>query len=148
MRRMFRSSDTTTAGLDVGALAPMVDMMTLLLVFLLRTWSTEIAPPPPEPGFALGSTTAEAPRRAGVEIQVSPTAVYLESHRIAALDDGGDDSLHRPLYDALLRVRDKKRAEVFVDRRLPYGQVRRILHTIRSAGFTEVALVGESKGGL
>ena len=60
-RRLFRrDAGGITPGLDVGALAPLVDMMTLMLVFLLRSYSTESAPMPPEGRFELAGTTSEA----------------------------------------------------------------------------------------
>lgn len=159
MPRLFRagSGDPKAGdpgGLDVGALAPMVDMMTLLLVFLLRTWSQDAAPAA-EAGFELVGTRAGAPRRAGgTEVMITQEAVWLDGVRVTAIrsPDGGPDApaddLIRPLYDRLLPIRDKGVIAVYADRRLPCGALRRVLQTARAAGFEELSIVAASEAGL
>lgn len=149
-RRLFRpaAEANVSAGLDVGALAPMVDMMTLMLVFLLRTWSTETAPTPPEGPFELGATSAEGSRAPAVELLVSKDAIYVEGRRVVATTFLGEEGLIREVYDPLMMMRSKGRVEVHADAAVPYGVLRRVLHTARSAGFTELSLVGVSTGGL
>lgn len=148
MRRLFRSEAPAGVGLDVGALAPMVDMMTLLLVFLLRTYSTEPAPRPPEGDFALAGTTSVDPRRPAVEILVSAEAVWIDGRRVIATPYLPEAGLVREVYDPLLLVRDQRRVEVFADRTVPYGALRKVLASARAAGFEEVALVAVTEAGM
>lgn len=148
-RRLFRApSPESAAGLDVGALAPMVDMMTLLLVFLLRSYSTEAAPTPPSGAFALATTTSEEGRRPAVEILVTPEAIWVEGRRAVAVPYLGDAALVREIYDPLLLMRGKSRVEVHADAAVPYAVLKRVFYTARAAGFDELVLVGASRQSL
>lgn len=148
-RRLFRRDEPSLApGLDVGALAPMVDMMTLLLVFLLRSYSTEAAPQPPEGRFELAGTVSEEPREAAVEILVSQEAVYVDGHRVIAVQYLPEELLVRELYDPLLAMRGRTRVEVHADRRLSWAVLKRVLHTAKAAGFEEISLVAANKASL
>ena len=118
-RGLFRHSAETGVGLDVGALAPMVDMMTLLLVFLLRTYSTDVAPAPTAGPFALAGTDSEDARRGGIEILLSVDAVHVNGQRIAAWAHIGEEGTIEPLYQMLLQSRPKKRAEIHAAPKLP-----------------------------
>ena len=146
---MFGRSEASVApGLDVGALAPLVDMMTLLLVFLLRSYSTEPAPAPPEGAFELPGTVSEDPRRAAVEILVSPEAIYVDGRRALATRYVPTDAVVRELYDPLLATRGRTRVEVHADRTIPWSVLSRVLHTARAAGYTDVALVAANTSSL
>lgn len=148
-RRLFRSDEGSLApGLDVGALAPMVDMMTLLLVFLLRSYSTEAAPAPPEGPFELAGTVSEDARRPAVEVLVSAEAVYLDGHRVIAVKYLPDALLIHEIYDPLLAMRGRDRLEVHADKGVSWGVLKRVLHTARAAGFEEISLVAANKASL
>ncbi len=148
-RRLFRSAPSEgTSGLDVGALAPMVDMMTLLLVFLLRTYSTDLAPSPPEGPFALAATGSEDARKGGIELIVSGEAIYVDGQRVASWDHVEGEGVIDPLYSRLLQARPKLRAEVHADGTVPWRQLSRVLATAQAAGVEQIALVGAYRGGM
>jgi len=159
-RRLFqRSGAPVRDGLDVGALAPMVDMMTLLLVFLLRTWSTESAPTPTTGAFSLAATTSADPRQPATEIIVSNEGVWINSHRVTATralasnpastgTSTSTESLIREIYDPLLQARVKDRVEIHADAKVNYGILKKIIATCHAAGFDEIALVGVSAEGM
>jgi biopolymer transport protein ExbD len=149
MRRLYRRPHEALApGLDVGALAPMVDMMTLLLVFLLRTYSHEAAPQPPDGRIELAGTVSEDPRKPGTVVIVSKDAVYVDGHRTVAIAYLPPDLLVREVYDPLLAARNKRRLEVHADRAVPFGVLKRVLHTARAAGFEEISLVAANAASL
>lgn len=139
-RRLFRAAPPPEAGLTVGALAPMVDMMTLLLVFLLRTW-TQDAPPATPSGFQFAGTSAGS-RQGGATLVVGPGEIRLDGATVLTLQ--GDSPDLRPLYDRLLAARDKGRLEIIADQRLPWATLERVLQIARSAGFVELSLIGVS----
>lgn len=148
-RTLFRRREASASvGLDVGALAPMVDMMTLLLVFLLRTYSTELAPAPPEGPFELAATRSEEARKGGVEILVTTEAIYVDGIRIAAWEYAGEVGTVRPLYDRLLAARGKTRAEIHADGAVPWSRLERVLSTAKAAGVEHIGLVGGYAGSL
>lgn len=149
MRRLFRQeASSLAAGLDVGALAPMVDMMTLLLVFLLRSYATEPAPAPPTGDFALAGTVSEATRSDGVEILVSETAIWVEGRPVVELATLDQEILVRPLYEVLLKTRGAHRVEVHADHRVKYGILKRVLYTARAAEYDEISLVAANRASL
>ncbi|MBM4391194.1 MAG: biopolymer transporter ExbD [Deltaproteobacteria bacterium] len=148
MKRFRRREAQASVGLDVGALAPMVDMMTLLLLFLLRTYSTELAPTPPSGPFALAPTSSEESRHGGIEILVANDAIYVDGQRIAAWDYVGTEGVVKPLYDRLLASRTKARAEVHADGTVPWRRLGRVLATAQAAGLEELAIVGGYRGSL
>lgn len=149
-RRLFKPPTTALSdGLDVGALAPLVDMMTLLLVFLLRSYSTESAPMPPDGRFELAGTVSEAAREGGsVVVLVSQEAIYVEGRRVIAVGYLPPELLVREIYDPLLLMRGKQRIEVHADRTIPWGVLKRVLHTARTAGFEELSLVAANTSSL
>lgn len=148
-RRLLRQNEPGgTPGLDVGALAPMVDMMTLLLVFLLRTYSTELAPAPPSGTFTLAPTSSEDSREGGIEIIVSNEAIHVDGLRIAAWEYVDGEGVIDPLYERLLQSRPKRRAEVHADASVPWKRLSRVLGTAQAAGVEQLALVGAYGGSL
>ena len=62
MRRGLRPLRAVSSGTNplYAALAPMVDVLTILLVFLLRTWSTDPPVRPDDPSFQLPLSVEEA----------------------------------------------------------------------------------------
>lgn len=149
MRRLSRSRvGSLSPGLDIGALAPMVDMMTVLLVLLLRSYATDPAPMPPEGRLELADTLTEDPRRPAVEILVSDEAIYVNGHRVIAVAYLPDQLLVRELYDPLLVMRGRDRVEVHAHRLVTWRTLERVLHTAQAAGYSEIALVGIAGGGM
>lgn len=149
MKRLFRRTGAEPSpGLDVGALAPLVDMMTLLLVFLLRSYSTEAAPMPPEGKFELAGTVSEEERKSAVVILISQEAIHVEGRRVVAVEYLADDLLIREIYDPLLLIRGKPRVEVHADKNIPWGVLKRVLHTARAAGYQELSLVAANTSSL
>lgn len=146
MRRLFHREEPVLEGLDVGALAPMVDMMTLLLVFLLRSYSTESAPHPPEGPFALAGTLSEQGRKGGVEILISSSSIYIDGVRVGDTVMPSGDLMLPAVYERLLVCREKVRLEIHADQDVSYGVIKRVLYTARSAGFLELSLVGVGAG--
>jgi biopolymer transport protein ExbD len=142
MRR--RRTSPAPGGLSVAALAPFVDLMTLLLVFLLRTWASEPAPTPPSGDFALPRTRAMSVRQSGaLTVLVTEQTIHLEGRPVAAAGgSAGGEVLVRELYEALLARKGSGPVEVHADARVTWSTLRRVLHTARAAGRESVALVG------
>ncbi len=132
----------------MAALAPFVDMMTLLLVFLLRTWATEPSPAPTSVPFTPALTTSETPRRAGMSLVVGRDAAWLDGRALPPeVGTAEPTSLVRPLYDALLAQRGQRPLEIVADADVPWHRLRTFIDTARAAGVEEIALVGETRLG-
>ena len=84
----------------------MVDMLTILVVAVLRTWSTDPPVEIPEPNFVLPLSAQETPAGLGVTVDVGAEGLYVEGWRAgaAAYWTETDDILIRDVYEALQAV--------------------------------------------
>lgn len=121
----------------------MLDMFTILLVFLLNF--LDPSRPPDEDALRLAPSSATAPVVPGPTIIVTPDGIRVGERRVASLDPGASlpsddgrtlDEVQRAL-EALQPDADAKDATlvVQVDRSVPYGVVAALLVRARSAGF-------------
>lgn len=140
-RRLRMAAPAAGAALGAAALAPLVDLLTLLVVALLRGQSAD-PPVVVEPGFALPTSRQERPAGApALTVDLGQRGLYLDGWRVgaaaAALEGEGRVE---PLYAALLRS-EKGPLRLRVDARLPFSALDRLLLTAREAGYAEVELV-------
>ncbi len=146
MRRLSRRSGAAPRG---AGLAAMVDLLTLLLLFLLQAWSTD---PPVRPGeldFRLPESTSQRPVSGPVYLDLSAEAIYLDDQRLTATGYylSHDDMLIPELYAPLLQ-RGGPRLLLRAHAELPYRLIRKVLFTAREAGVRDVQLVATSRSSL
>lgn len=148
MRRLLRSA-AASEGLSTAALAPMVDVLTLVLVALLRTWSADPPIQFPEAGFTLPVSREEAPLTAGIAIDIGPTGLYVEGWRAGSSSFwlAQEDVLIRDLYEAL-QGRGGTRALIRAHKDVPWALVGKVLYTVQQAGYTDVEIVATSRASL
>jgi biopolymer transport protein ExbD len=131
---------------DAATLAPLVDVLTLVLVALLLAFSTD---PPLPVSLTLPRSTATAEVARALAVDLTVGGVHLQGHRIAGtawyLDH--DDDLVEELYSALQRL-PPERILLRMDEAVPYRLVRKVLFTLQQAGFEDVTLVAESRSSL
>ena len=84
MRRLFRSQPASS-GPALAAVMPMVDIMTILLVAILRTWSTQPPMQPVESGFELPISRSEGEPSLSMAIEVGMDGIYVDGHAQAGL---------------------------------------------------------------
>jgi biopolymer transport protein ExbD len=148
---------------------PMMDMMTILLVFLLKQFSVESAALSTNSGLQLPSSIAEKQRPMAVNITVTQNAILVEGDAVATVRNGavdpsakrdGANSFHiTPLVDTLTKhaVRLKKlsalgasgfdgTAMVLVDKKTPYRLLTEVLYSAGQAEFRNYHLVVIKKG--
>lgn len=150
MRRRFGfRRGAADGGLAVGPLASMVDLLTILLVVLLRTWSTQPPLELAEPATELPLSRAEAPVGPGVIVDVGPTGLYVEGRRAGSVAYylASDDVLVREIYDAL-QTRAGRRVVVRADADTPWRLLGKVMFTAQQAGYAEVELVAVSAASL
>ncbi len=131
---------------DAATLAPLVDMLTLVLVALLLAFSTD---PPLPVALTLPRSTATAEVARAVAVDVTASGVHLQGHRVAgtAWYLEHDEDLVEELYGALNRL-PSGRVLLRLDASVPYRIVRKVLFTLQQAGFEDVTLVAESRRSL
>lgn len=144
-------------------ITPMMDMMTILLVFLLKQFSVQQAAAMSE-GLQLPQSTIEAARPLAVNITVTQSAVLVEGDgvttvRAGAVDpsvkrDGANGYYITPLVDVLTKHANRLKkiaamggsafdgtAMVMVDKNVPYRLLTEVLYSAGQAEFKNYHLV-------
>jgi biopolymer transport protein ExbD len=146
----------------------MVDMFVILLVFLLKTYSTSPVNITPKEGLRIPESTATADPIDVVKLIVSEDGVFVEDKKVMDLEKGRvpaaqvdrqDPSFLRPLFDALderaklaksiSKVNDSfefdGKALMQADRSLPYAVLQKVMYTSMMAGYADVKLAVAQK---
>lgn len=146
----------------------MVDMFVILLVFLLKSFSTSPVNITPKDGMTLSESTSLVDPVDVVKLIVSQDGVFVENKKIIDLAkgkvdakdvDAADPSFIRPLYEALdehakhakeiSKVNDSFEFDGQVllqaDRDLPYEVLQRVMYTSMMAGYSDVKLAVVAK---
>ncbi len=118
-----------------GPLAPLVDVITILLVVLLKSYSIDAPVRPDDPDFALALSASEQPVGSGTRAAAS--SYYLEH----------EDLLIEELYSRLQGLGGRA-VNVRVDGGIPYLLVRKVLFSAREAGVEKLTIVAQSRTGL
>lgn len=148
MRRLFpRRRATAPPGL--GGLTPLVDVITILLVFLLRSYSTDPPVRPDDPTFELPMSALEEPVGPALEVDVTPSLIAVDGVRAADTGYYADhgDELVEELYVRVQAV-GAGAVNVRVDGDVPYRVTRRVLFTCQQAGAERLTVVTRSRAGL
>jgi len=131
-------------------LTSLVDVMTILLVFLIQSFSVEGTLVTPAPDLTLPVSTAIEPAKPKLAIEISQSYV-LSGGTIIAYTDAfkTSDSLLIPaLYDYMIVQKtaydDSKRAqEVLIqsDREVAFNILKRVMYTCSRAGFVDFSVL-------
>jgi len=127
----------------------LVDVVTILLVFLLKSYSVDAPVRPDDPEFELPLSASEAPVGPAIEIDVTDEAIYVSGLRAAS-------SYYYLEHEALLveevyahlQGQAGKAVNLRVDEGMPYLLVRKLLFSVREAGVQRVTLVARSRASL
>ena len=149
MRRLFRSGSAGGGGLSTAALAPMVDMLTILLVVILRSYSTDPPLEMAEPGFSLPVSPEESPVLRGVHIDIGKSGLYVNGERAGSVEywTKNDGLLVTEVHE-LLQQRRGQRALIRAHQDTPWALVGKVLYTAQQAGYEDVQLVAVSRASL
>lgn len=137
----------------------MTDMFTILLVFLLQTYSTSDVEIIPEAGLRLPSSASQSNPVEAIKLSLSTNALKMDRIKIADVKDSDflasdlestDSNFIKPLFDQLDKLAknsaDKKeikegRILLQADQDLPYSTLRKVMYTASMAGFPQLKLV-------
>jgi biopolymer transport protein ExbD len=145
-------------------ITPMMDMMTILLVFLLKQFSVQAAAASMSEGLQLPQSTIETQRALAVNITITQSAIIVEGDgvttvRAGAVDpsvkrDGANGYYITPLVDVLNKHANRLKkisamggtvfdgtAMVLVDKNTPYRLLTEVLYSAGQAEFRNYHLV-------
>jgi len=131
-------------------LTSLIDVMTILLVFLIKSFSVEGNLITPSPDLELPISTSEKPPKPTCSLIITKSSVLSEEDKIAEIDQFKDnDSLLIPLlYDWMIiqkaKCVDLKRSkEVLIqsDRDIEFNVIKRVMFTCSKAGFSDFSVL-------
>jgi len=154
MLRSVSRRHRARAGLKASAsvnLISMMDILTVLLLFLLKSYSAGGEVMVPQPGVRLPESTAEVMPRASLVVSIDGDAIKLGTERVASVaevtasPDAGIPSLAERLPAAAPADGSPggaKSAPVTIqgDRDIEYSLLRKVMFTLSQSGYDNVSL--------
>ena len=141
-------------------LTPLLDMFTIILVFLMVSFQAEDKDFVLNPALKLPISSAQSPFKTAVNVAVSKQAVFVEGEPVYRLEDGGKikrRDLRRPRIDAIAEAvakawEGRKKSEneenvvvVQADKDLPYKTIYTVVRSATYSGFYRFRLVVEKE---
>ena len=151
--RRRRGSDETKLNIT-----SMMDMFTIILVFLIKNFSTEGAIVTPANDLTLPKSTVERKAKESLSVKISRSTIIVENTLVMDGEAYGrllrqKEFMIAPLYDVLVRYSDeaKKMASVAGtvfsgeitiqgDVEIPYSVLTRVMYTCGQAGYPDMNL--------
>jgi biopolymer transport protein ExbD len=137
-------------------LTSLLDMFTILLVFLLKSFSAEGQMVTNTDDLRLPESSSEKPLRAAPIISVTREWVILDDKPVIKIDDikGEGDLLIKPLHDGLQQARDVAEklgtmderlgfhgtVDIMGDRDASFAVIKRVMYTCGRVGFNNMLL--------
>ena len=150
-RRSFFSKQTSFSDdhFGVAALAPLVDLFTLLVVSILRSSSPEPALQMSDPNTNLPVSRSEMSAEHSIIVEVGPEGIYVQNYRRASTQywQEQDELLIPELYQEMLRHSGQK-TEIRIHSGLEWIVVEKILFTLQQAGVKDIDLLAISASSL
>lgn len=167
-RGMGRYMDRRSSAAFKIQITSMVDMFVILLVFLLKSYSTSPVNITPKQGLRIPESNATADPVDVVKLIVSEDGVFVEDKKVMELEKGrvpastmdkNDPSFLRTVFQALderakLAKSISKVNDTFefdgkvlmqADRDLPYETLQKVMYTSMMAGYADVKLAVAQK---
>jgi Biopolymer transport protein len=137
----------------------MTDMFTILLVFLLQSYSTSDVEIIPENNIRLPQSASMANPVESIKLSLSATALKIDQTLIAEVSNADfsakdledkDTNFIKPLFNELDKLAKTKSDKQWVkdgkillqaDKNLPYSTLRKVMYTASMAGFPQLKLV-------
>ena len=139
---------------DAGSFRPqltsLVDVMTILLVFLLKSFSVEGQIVTPASDLELPVSTSTKPPKPMATLEITRHAVSSEGTVIAPIESfsGQDSLLIEPLHKWMELLRERtadtlKSRQVLIqsDKSVPFDIIKRVMYTCSRAGTTDFAVL-------
>jgi biopolymer transport protein ExbD len=159
MSMNFRAS---RFGAEVGSapqvfrpqMTSLIDILTLLLIFLIQSFSAEGNLITPSDDLQLPVTTSKETPKPTLMVEITSRAVMADGTLIAAVDstDSSPALSIAPLYEWLMQKKKTiadttKNLEVIIqcDREMPFKVVKKVMFTCSKAGFSDFSVLAVQK---
>lgn len=156
-RQRYRSDVRKNSSFTLN-ITSMTDMFTILLVFLLQTFSSSDVEILPIDGLRLPASNTTANPVNGIKVSISKESIRIDDKIIATVKDLNvdekaidpkDHNFILPLFNELDQLAKKaekgpaKEGKILLqaDESLPYQTVRKVMYTASMAGFPQLKMV-------
>ncbi|MCK4738816.1 MAG: biopolymer transporter ExbD [Deltaproteobacteria bacterium] len=151
-KRRHNKRGATVASLNLNSL---MDMFTIILIFLLVSFSTERENPSATTTFKLPSSTSEEAMRPRLTIQITQDVIIVEGKQVVNIKDiDPNETIISPLYAELQELAktsifiaevnaelELDREVVFQgDRTIPFALLQRLMFTCGQVGYSNISL--------
>lgn len=153
MKTISQTASSATQG-NAGTFRPqltsLVDVMTILLVFLIKSFSVQGNLVTPSPDLTLPISTSQKPPEPMCAIEVTQSAVVSDGNLIAPIAsfENSDSLLVPSLLEWMSIEKAKcddttKVQEVLIqsDREIPFNIIKRVMYTCSRAGFADFSVL-------
>lgn len=161
---MKRYMDRKSSGTFKIQITSMVDMFVILLVFLLKNYSTSPVQVNPSKDLRLpDSTASKPPSEDALKLVVTSQGIFVEEKKVVEFENGNfkkvdinntDPMFIKALFDELDAQAEKSKeisklnetvqfeGKIFMqaDRELPYELLQKVMYTSSMAGFADLKL--------
>ena len=148
MKRLFKKR-THVHFLHLAALAPIVDIFTILVVAVLKSSATSAPPHFPEANMKLPVSAQEQPQQQPSTVDIAKDGIYYNGARISSRKywEQQKDPIITDLYTLLL-TNPPTKIQIRADAGVPWKLIDKALATSRQAGCTDVELLAVSRDSL
>ncbi len=167
-RSRFSSRRKRDRVIDID-ITSLLDILTIMLVFLLQSYNSSGVTINVPKGIDLPRSSSESLNNFGVNIQVSKTNIWVDDKEVLNAESGTDEQVFDeggrrivPLYNQLVKIKETIKqteklspqaakfsgvANLVVEKSLKYSYLKRVMYTAASAGFKEFKFVVLTESG-
>jgi biopolymer transport protein ExbD len=143
------------SGAFMPQLTSLIDVMTILLVFLIKSFSADATILTPSKDLELPLSSSKVTPKAAASIEIAKNAVLADGNAVAGFDAlATNDSLVIPtLLDYLQGVQARASSEnssrelmIQSDKAVEFSIIKRVMYTCSRAGFTDFSILVIERG--
>jgi len=147
MRRSSNALSITTSEAAKPQLTSLVDVLTVLLIFLIHSFSAEASDVNPVESVNLPESSSKKSPRDMASIEITPRDIQVNGMHVATLksvkDLGPELEIDR-LYKELTKIDmtgDKKEVMIQADKSIEFAVVKKVMYTCSKAGASEYSVL-------
>jgi biopolymer transport protein ExbD len=133
----------------------MADIFTIILVFLLKSYSMGLTSISPSKGLVLPEATAGDPTKETIKVEISSDSILVDQKPVVALKDFEfpinelrEQGMSQALYQALLSQRKQQNLTdadstilLLADEKTPFSTLKSVMASAANTGFVDLKLV-------
>jgi biopolymer transport protein ExbD len=141
MRRLFTKPKTISM-LSIAALAPLIDIFTILVVAILKSSSASAPPQLPEPQTTLPLSAQEQSIQQPATIDIAIDGIYFNGARVTSRIywEQQEAPIIEELYARMLLTPPSK-IQIRADAKVPWKLIDKALATARQVGCSDIELL-------